>query len=430
MKNENSIQLFEKAKELMPGGVNSPVRAFKSVGGTPIFMKKGKGAYITDEDDNQYIDYCCSWGPLILGHANVNTENAIIETVKNGTSFGAPTALENELAHLIISNHSYIEKIRFVSSGTEAVMSALRLARGVTGKSKIIKFEGCYHGHVDSLLVKAGSGLVTFGESTSAGVPESFANETIVLPLNDEKAVQSTLEKLHKEIAAIIIEPIPANNGLLLQSHKFLLHLREMCSKYNVLLIFDEVISGFRVGFEGAAGVYKIQPDIITFGKIIGGGMPVGAYAASTEIMNHVSPVGSVYQAGTLSGNPVAMAAGIAQLKECLKENFYHDLQHKTDKLVDGIKQNIKEKGYEITIYNIGSIFWFAFSDMTHLTRADQINAGKMTLFAKVYHYLLANGIYFGPSGYEVGFVSQAHTDDDIDKTITVINGAFYIAMQ
>lgn len=430
MKQDNSQQLFEIAKTLMPGGVNSPVRAFKSVGGTPVFMKKGKGAYIIDEDGNQYIDYCCSWGPLILGHANSNVENAIIETVKNGTSFGTPTALENQLADLIISNHSYIEKIRFVSSGTEAVMSALRLARGVTGKSKIIKFEGCYHGHADSLLVKAGSGLVTFGESTSAGVPESFANETIVLPLNDEDAVKDCLAKLHNEIAAIIIEPIPANNGLLLQSHKFLLHLRDLCTKYKVLLIFDEVISGFRVGFEGAAGLYKIKPDIITFGKIIGGGMPVGAYGASNEIMNHISPLGNVYQAGTLSGNPVAMSAGIAQLNTCLKDDFYHALQVKTDRLVDGIKQHIHEKGYEITIYNIGSIFWFAFSDMSHLTRADQINAGKMTLFAKVYHYLLDNGIYFGPSGYEVGFVSAAHTEKDIDDTIQVICDAFDLVME
>lgn len=425
MKSSNSQQLFEKAKTLMPGGVNSPVRAFNSVGGTPVFMKQGKGAYITDEDDNQYIDYCCSWGPLILGHANENTENAIIETVRKGTSFGAPTALENELAALIISNHSYIEKIRFVSSGTEAVMSALRLARGVTGKSKIIKFEGCYHGHVDSLLVKAGSGLVTLGESTSSGVPASFTNETIVLPLNDEEKVATTLEQMHSEIAAIIIEPIPANNGLLLQSHKFLLHLRELCTKYNVLLIFDEVISGFRVGFEGATGLYKIQPDIITFGKIIGGGMPVGAYASSHAIMNHVSPLGNVYQAGTLSGNPVAMSAGIAQLKACLQEDFYHDLQHKTDRLVDGVKKHIEAKGYEITIYNIGSIFWFAFSDMSHLTRADQINSGKMSLFAKVYHHLLENGIYFGPSGYEVGFVSAAHSNEDIDKTIAAMCNAF-----
>lgn len=409
----------------MPGGVNSPVRAFKSVGGTPVFMKKGKGAHVWDEDGNEFIDYCCSWGPLILGHANDAVEQAIIETVKNGASFGTPTALENQLAELIISNHSFIEMIRFVSSGTEAVMSALRLARGVTQKSKIIKFEGCYHGHVDSLLVKAGSGLVTFGESTSAGVPESFANETIVLPLNDEEAVQATLEKLHHEIAAVIIEPIPANNGLLIQSHKFLLYLREMCTKYNVLLIFDEVISGFRVGFEGAAGLYKIQPDIITFGKIIGGGMPVGAYGASHEIMNHISPLGPVYQAGTLSGNPVAMAAGAAQLTACLQPDFYHQLQHKTDKLVDGIRQHIRAKGYEITIYNIGSIFWFAFSDMAHLNRADQINSGKMSLFAKVYHYLLDNGIYFGPSGYEVGFVSAAHSDEDIDKTTVVMNNAF-----
>ncbi|MCB0513678.1 MAG: glutamate-1-semialdehyde 2,1-aminomutase, partial [Bacteroidetes bacterium] len=292
MNTKQSEILFEKAKTLMPGGVNSPVRAFKSVGGTPIFFQKGKGSKVTDVDDNEYIDFCNSWGPLILGHCNPEVENAIIETVKNGTTFGAPTSLENELAELIISNHKFIEKIRFVSSGTEAVMSALRLARGVTGRSKIIKFEGCYHGHSDSLLVKAGSGLITFGASTSAGVPEAFANETIVLPLNDEEKLTQTLQQLPKDIAAVIIEPIPANNGLLLQSKKFLTHLREMCTQYGILLIFDEVISGFRVGFEGAAGLYEIQPDIITFGKIIGGGMPVGAYAASKEIMSNVSPDG------------------------------------------------------------------------------------------------------------------------------------------
>lgn len=266
---------------------------------------------------------------------------------------------------------------------------------------------------------------MTFGESASAGVPEAFANETIVLPLNDEQAVHNTLEQLYEDIAAIIIEPIPANNGLLLQSHKFLAHLRELCTKYNVLLIFDEVISGFRVGFEGAAGLYKIQPDIITFGKIIGGGMPVGAYASSHAIMQHVSPLGSVYQAGTLSGNPVAMAAGAAQLSQCLQPHFYQNLQHKTDALVNGIRQHILTKGYEITIYNIGSIFWFTFSDMAHLTRADQIESGKMSLFAKVYHYLLEHGVYFGPSGYEVGFVSAAHTDADIEKTVQVLCAAF-----
>lgn len=424
MRTERSRQLFEKAKTLMPGGVNSPVRAFRSVGGTPVFFKKGSGAHAWDEDGNEYIDYCCSWGPLILGHADERILNAIRETIVNGTSFGAPTALENELAELIIGNHRYIERIRFVSSGTEAVMSALRLARGVTKRTKIIKFEGCYHGHVDSLLVKAGSGLVTFGESTSAGVPEAFANETIVLPLNDIDAVTDCIEKAGQDIAAVIIEPIPANNGLLIQSSKFLHALRDITKQHGILLIFDEVISGFRAGFEGAAGLYGIQPDILTFGKIIGGGMPVGAYGASAAIMSNVSPEGPVYQAGTLSGNPVAMAAGIAQLKACLRPHFYQDLLKKTDHLVDGIKKHIHEKGYEVTIYNMDSIFWFTFSDQAHLTRAEQIDSGKMSLFARMYHYMLENGVYFGPSGYEVGFVSEAHTYEDIDKTIAVMNNA------
>ncbi|CAG0906283.1 unnamed protein product, partial [Darwinula stevensoni] len=341
-------------------------------------------------------------------------ENAIIETVKNGTTFGAPTALENKLAELIISNHQYIEKIRFVSSGTEAVMSALRLARGVTGKSKIIKFEGCYHGHTDALLVKAGSGLITFGTSSSAGVPEAFANETIVLPLNDEQKLEETITALHQEIAAVIIEPIPANNGLLLQSKKFLFHLRELCVKFNILLIFDEVISGFRVGFEGASGLYEIGADIYTFGKIIGGGMPVGAYAASNKIMSHVAPEGAVYQAGTLSGNPVAMAAGIAQLQQCLVPNFYKTLQEKTEQLVDGINQHIHLKKYECHLYNIGSIFWITFSKETHINSADKID-GK-------------NGIYFGPSGYEVGFVSAAHSEEDIKQTIDVFSAGLDLA--
>lgn len=428
MNTKQSEILFEKAKTLMPGGVNSPVRAFKSVGGTPIFFQKGKGSKVTDVDDNEYIDFCNSWGPLILGHCNPEVENAIIETVKNGTTFGAPTSLENELAELIISNHKFIEKIRFVSSGTEAVMSALRLARGVTGRSKIIKFEGCYHGHSDSLLVKAGSGLITFGASTSAGVPEAFANETIVLPLNDEEKLTQTLEQLPNDIAAVIIEPIPANNGLLLQSKKFLTHLREMCTQYGILLIFDEVISGFRVGFEGAAGLYEIQPDIITFGKIIGGGMPVGAYAASKEIMSNVSPDGPVYQAGTLSGNPVAMAAGIAQLKQCLTPYFYNILQQKTDVLVDGINKHIENNGYDCHLFNIGSIFWIAFSKEKHINSADKIDSNKMTLFSKLHKYLLENGIYIGPSGYEVGFVSSAHSMEDINRTIEVFSKGLDVA--
>ncbi|MGZ3930756.1 MAG: glutamate-1-semialdehyde 2,1-aminomutase, partial [Bacteroidia bacterium] len=318
MKNSASSQLFEKAKNYFPGGVNSPVRAFRSVGGTPVFIEKGKGSHIWDADGNEYIDYCCSWGPLILGHANEKVLNAVDKTMRNGTSFGAPTRLENELAELILGNNPYIEKIRFVSSGTEAVMSAIRLARGFTGRTKILKFEGCYHGHSDSLLVKAGSGLVTFGNTSSAGVPESFVNETVVVSLNNKKAVEEAFAQFHKQLACVIIEPVPANNGLLLQDKEYLQFLREICTANDTLLIFDEVISGFRIGFTGAAGYYNIKPDIITYGKIIGGGFPVGAYGASKDIMKCISPEGDVYQAGTLSGNPVAMSAGIAQLTECL----------------------------------------------------------------------------------------------------------------
>ncbi|RMF01895.1 MAG: aminotransferase class III-fold pyridoxal phosphate-dependent enzyme, partial [Bacteroidetes bacterium] len=286
---ERSAALFAEAKQYFPGGVNSPVRAFKSVSGPPLFIREGQGARFTDEDGNTYIDFCCSWGPLIHGHNNDRIRELVVQTVARGASFGAPTVMGNKLGKLILDHHSYIEKIRFVSSGTEAVMSALRLARGVTGKSKVLKFEGCYHGHVDSLLVKAGSGLATFGTSTSAGVPESFARETLVLPLNDRVALEETLAKYADEIACIIVEPVPANNGLLLQDPSFLQCLRIKAYKHNVLLIFDEVISGFRLGFEGAAGYYDVQPDIITFGKIIGGGFPVGAYAASAEIMSYIA---------------------------------------------------------------------------------------------------------------------------------------------
>src|ERR1019366_912121 len=342
MKRDKSIALFEKAKKYFPGGVNSPVRAFRSVGGTPLFIKKGKGSHIWDADDNEFIDYCGSWGPLILGHANNKVVEAIKNTVENGSSFGAPTALENDLAELILSNNKYIQKIRFVSSGTEAVMSAIRLARGFTKRNKILKFEGCYHGHSDSLLVKAGSGLVTFGNTSSAGVPEAFVNETIVCPLNNKEGVREAFSKFKNEIACIIIEPIPANNGLLLQAEEYLQFLRDICTENKSLLIFDEVISGFRIGFTGAAGHYNIKPDIITYGKIIGGGLPVGMYGSSAEIMSNISPEGNVYQAGTLSGNPVAMAAGIAQLTECLKPNFYTDLESKTQFLISQIVANTK----------------------------------------------------------------------------------------
>ncbi|MDC0303478.1 glutamate-1-semialdehyde 2,1-aminomutase [Flavobacteriales bacterium] len=422
MSTEKSEHLYEKAKSLFPGGVNSPVRAFGSVGGTPRFITKGKGSKVWDADGKEYIDFCASWGPLILGHANNRVEEAIIGAVKEGTSFGAPTIQENELADLIISNHRFIERIRFVSSGTEAVMSAVRLARGFTGRNKVIKFEGCYHGHVDHLLVKAGSGLVTFGESSSAGVPKSFVDETIVIALNDVEAVKSAFEEFKEEIAAVIIEPIPANNGLLLQDGKFLRALREICSDEGAMLIFDEVISGFRVGFEGAAGLYDIKPDIFTFGKIIGGGMPVGAFAASEKIMNSIAPLGPVYQAGTLSGNPVAMAAGKAALEQLVISDFYPLMENKTKKFVSAVLDHIDENGYDVKMFSVGSIYWIAFSNRPSIRNAQEIDPESMEIYRKFYHSLLENGFYIGPSGYEVGFVSAAHTDEELAQAARIIN--------
>ncbi|MGZ3753973.1 MAG: glutamate-1-semialdehyde 2,1-aminomutase [Mucilaginibacter sp.] len=414
---EKSAELFAKSKTYFPGGVNSPVRAFKSVYGTPLFIKKGDGSHIWDADDNEFIDFCCSWGPLILGHNNAKVREKVIEVMQNGMSFGAPTALENELAELIIKNNKFVEKIRFVSSGTEAVMSAIRLARGYTKRDKILKFEGCYHGHTDSLLVKAGSGLVTFGETSSAGVPKAFADETIVVALNDKEALQKAFTEFKDQIAAIIIEPIPANNGLLLQEKEFLQYLRELCTTNGTLLIFDEVISGFRVGFEGAAGYYQIKPDILTYGKIIGGGLPVGCYGSSAEIMGNVSPAGAVYQAGTLSGNPVAMAAGIAQLTELLRMGFYRDLNNKTEEFTAAIQRFADARNYKFKVFTIGSIFWFAFTDKPAISKADDIDAASMEKFKVMHRELINRGIYFGPSGYEVGFISSAHTKVDLEKT-------------
>lgn len=424
METSKSAALFETAKTFFPGGVNSPVRAFRSVGRHPLFIEKGKGAQLTDADGNTYIDYCCSWGPLILGHANQQVLDAVQETMQNGTSFGAPTRLENELASLIITNHTFIEKIRFVSSGTEAVMSAVRLARGYTGKTKILKFEGCYHGHVDSLLVKAGSGLVTFGNSSSAGVPESVVNDTITVPLNNPAAVEKAFTDFKDQIACVIIEPVPANNGLLLQDKSFLEFLRKICTETKTILLFDEVISGFRVGFTGAAGHYGVKPDILTYGKIIGGGFPVGAYGASKEIMSQISPEGPVYQAGTLSGNPVAMRAGIAQLSQCLQPGFYEGLAEKNKYLTDGIRAVNTFPLFKL--FTIGSIFWIAFTEKERITTADEIDADSMKYFRQMYHVLLENGVYLGPSGYEVGFISSAHTKEQLDKTIA----AFDIALK
>jgi len=418
MNSTNSSLLFEKAQQLFPGGVNSPVRAFRSVGGTPLFFKQGKGALITDEDDQTFIDYCCSWGPLILGHANDGVVKSVQETVANGSSIGAPTRLENELASLILENHRYVEMIRFVSSGTEAAMSAIRLARGITKRDKIIKFEGCYHGHVDSLLVKAGSGLATLGTSSSAGIPEAIAQETIVLPLNDVAAIEQAVAQYSGQIACVAIEPIPANNGLLLQDGTFLRAIREICTREGIILLFDEVISGFRVGFEGACGYYDIQPDVVAFGKIIGGGLPVGAYAASKAIMEHIAPIGPVYQAGTLSGNPVAMAAGIAQLKACLQPGFYTSLEEKTKALVEGVQSYANQKGYAFNMFQMASIFWISFSENKSIRRMDEISDDGVQRFAPFHRALLERGIYLGPSGYEVGFVSAAHTAEQIQTTI------------
>jgi len=428
IKRSTSAELYEEAKQYFPGGVNSPVRAFKSVSGPPLFIKKGKGARFIDEDDNEYIDFCCSWGPLILGHDNDRIREKVMATVADGTSFGAPTRLGNELGKLILENNRFIDKIRFVSSGTEAVMSAIRLARGVTGKDKVVKFEGCYHGHVDSLLVRAGSGLATFGESTSAGIPNSFIKETLVLPLDDIASVEQLFKDQAAEIACVIIEPIPANNGLLLQDKSYLQQLQKLCNQSGVLLIFDEVISGFRVGFDGAAGYYDIQPDIITYGKIIGGGMPVGAYAASDQIMGHVAPDGPVYQAGTLSANPVAMAAGLAATQQLIEPGFYENLATKTAQFVQGIEQYARDKNYPFQIQQIGSIFWISFST-ERVSRADQIDASGMEKFKVLHHELLQRGVYLGPSGYEVGFVSAAHTSKDLEEAAEKICVSLDIAM-
>ncbi|MGK6350263.1 glutamate-1-semialdehyde 2,1-aminomutase [Parapedobacter sp. DT-150] len=414
---EKSAALYEKAKQYFPGGVNSPVRAFKSVYGTPLFIERGDGCFLWDADGNQFIDFCCSWGPLILGHNHPKIREKVTKTLEKGLSFGAPTALENELAELILKHNSYIEKLRFVSSGTEAVMSAIRLARGYTGRDKIIKFEGCYHGHSDSLLVKAGSGLVTFGETSSAGVPKAFADETIVIPLDDRKALETAFSEFKDQIAAVIIEGIPANNGLLIQEKEYISFLRNITKENGSLLIFDEVITGFRLGFEGAAAYYDIQPDIITYGKIIGGGMPVGAYGASAELMGHISPDGGVYQAGTLSGNPVAMAAGIAQLTELRSNGFYKNLNQKTAGFVEAIQRYTTAKNYRVRLFSVGSIFWFAFSEKEHIRAATDIDHHSMELYKIFHRELLNRGIYLGPSGYEVGFVSAAHTKTELEKT-------------
>ncbi len=418
-----SQKLYDRAVQTIPGGVNSPVRAFRSVGGTPIFMSRGEGYRITDVDDNEFIDFCCSWGPLIHGHRHPEIMKAIQRQMERALTFGTPCEAEVELAEFVIQRLQprvpTAERIRFVSSGTEAVMSALRLARGFTGRKKIIKFEGCYHGHVDSMLVKAGSGLVTSGVPDSAGVPPEFTEHTVVLPLDDIEAVRQTVDRHGPDLAAIILEPIPANNGLLLQRPEFLKELRKLCDESGALLIFDEVISGFRVAPGGAAEHYNIAPDLLTYGKIIGGGMPVGAFAGRADVFAQIAPDGPVYQAGTLSGNPVAMSAGLAQLR-LLTEPVYKHLA----KLGELLSRDFNAAGFRWKLAQVGSIFWLyegaSENGADAPRRADQIRRESMEVYARLHRYCLSNGIYMAPSGYEVGFLSAPMSEVQVFRLLEV----------
>ncbi|MCL0106273.1 glutamate-1-semialdehyde 2,1-aminomutase [Peptococcaceae bacterium] len=421
---DKSIEIFREAQEFIPGGVNSPVRAFKAVGGAPLFIERADKAYIWDVDGNKYIDYVCSWGPMILGHRHPSVVNALREQLEKGTSFGAPTELETELAKLIIRAVPSIEKMRMVNSGTEATMSAIRLARGYTKRNKIVKFEGCYHGHADFLLIKAGSGALTLGVPSSPGVPESIAQNTISARFNDKDSLKEIFEKEGEDIAAVVVEPIAGNMGVVLPQDGYLEFLRDITKQYGSLLIFDEVMTGFRVSYGGAQSMYNIDPDITCLGKIIGGGLPVGAYGGKREIMAHVAPEGEVYQAGTLSGNPLAMAAGIATLKELSKPGIYQELEEKSKKLTQGIKQAALNNGIPITQNRAGSMLCTFFTS-TEVVDYDTACTSDTKLFARFFRELLKEGIYIAPSQFEAMFVSIAHTDEDIDVTIDAVERVF-----
>lgn len=421
MKTANSETLFKRALELLPGGVDSPVRAFKSVGGSPLFISKGSGSRIIDEDGNEYIDHCMSWGPLIFGHADPRITDAVRETALYGTSFGTPHRFEVELAELVISMVPSIEKVRFVSSGTEATMSAIRLARGFTGREKIIKLDGCYHGHADFLLVAAGSGLATFGTPDSAGVTRGNAKDTLIVPYNDLETLGGVLEREKGEIAAVILEPVPCNYGLILPREGYLSGVRELCDKYGVILIFDEVITGFRLAKGGAQEYFGVTPDLTTLGKILGGGLPVGAYGGRKDIMAKIAPDGPVYQAGTLSGNPLAMAAGIATMKKLNEKEFYKDLSARSKMFSDKIAPVIKKFNSRLQFRMIESIFCLYFTGNSDLSTVENVRKCDMKLFGAFHSAMLKKGIYLSPSGYEVGFLSSAHTEADIDRTIAAI---------
>ncbi len=424
MNTNNSINAFKEAQNLIPGGVNSPVRAFKSVGTTPIFIKEGRGGTLVDIDDNVYVDYVQSWGPLIFGHRDESIETAVIEAVKHGLSFGAPTIAETELAKEVVSIFESIDKIRFVSSGTEAVMSAIRLARGYTKRDDIIKFEGCYHGHSDSLLVQAGSGAATFGNPSSPGVPADFTKHTLLAKYNDIRSVEKCFEQ-SDSIACIIIEPIAGNMGLVPADKEFLAQLRELCDKHGTLLIFDEVMSGFRATLYGAESITGTTPDIITLGKVIGGGMPVGAFGARAEIMAELSPEGPVYQAGTLSGNPVAMAAGLASISK-IKANapVYKTLQARATRLVEGMKEAAAKYGISLMVNVRGSMFGFFFNDKK-VSNFDDALKSDLKMFAAFHGAMLEEGYYFACSQFETGFISTATTDTMIEDTINASERVF-----
>ncbi len=424
MRDERSQQLFDRGRAVMPGGVSSPVRAFRSVGGTPVFYRAGEGPRFTDVDGNTYLDFVMSWGPLILGHAHPAVVEAVDAAVERGLSFGAPCEAEVELAEKVVASYPGVDMVRFVSSGTEAVMSALRLARGVTGRSRVVKFDGCYHGHGDSLLVKAGSGLATFGTPSSAGVPPALAELTTVVPLDDEAALDAVFAEHADDVAAVVIEPVPANSGLLLQRREFLGHVAEVTRRHRALLIFDEVITGFRLGPSGAAGMLGITPDLATFGKVIGGGMPVGAYAGRAELMEHVSPLGAVYQAGTLSGNPVAMAAGLATLSVLESTDGWQRLDALGALFESAVAEVLERRDAPVSLVRLGSLFWFSLQPGLAPRRFDRIDGAAAGRYATLHRSLRDRGVYLAPSAFEVGFLSTSHTEADVATAVTAIDQA------
>ena len=425
---EKSIALFDKAKSLMPGGVNSPVRAFKNINGNPVFFEKAKGAYLFDADGNEYIDYIGSWGPMIMGHSHPEVVNAIKNQADLGTSYGAPTGLESDVASLIIQCIPSIEKIRMVNSGTEATMSTIRLARGYTNKNKIIKFDGCYHGHVDSLLIKAGSGVSTFGLPDSPGIPKDLAKHTITCPYNDVEAFEKIFHEIKDDLAAVIVEPVAGNMGFVPGTKKFLETLREKTSSSNSLLIFDEVMSGFRVSLGGAQEIYNIKPDLTALGKVIGGGLPVGAFGGKKDIMDYLAPIGPVYQAGTLSGNPLAMAAGSTLLNLIIKENPFELLEANAKELLGGMKNIMDTAGIPFSTNQIGGMFGFFFSEKLPNNITD-VSASDDNIFALFLNACIRNGIYFAPSKFEAGFISTKHGNNEIHKTLEIIENIIKVGV-